>query len=86
LDKTWHKKKDISIYSANINLKYYSQGGISVLKNSEDYDCYFEDTKRAGRYENNKESVEIMIKASPEIMNDLIEYDIDFDQTKECFS
>ena len=39
---------------------------------------YFEDTMRAGHYENRKESVDIMIRSSQEIIHDLIEYGVDF--------
>lgn len=58
---------------------YLAQGGISVLKNDEDYDSYFEDTMRAGRYENNKESVRIMIEDSRDIIQSLMDYGVEFD-------
>lgn len=41
-----------------------AQGGICVLHDENDYDSYFEDTMRAGHYENRKESVELMIRGS----------------------
>ena len=41
-----------------------AQGGICVLRDESDYDSYFEDTMRAGHYENRKESVDIMIRSS----------------------
>lgn len=59
---------------------FLAQGGICVLKDEEDYDSYFEDTMRAGHYENNKESVELMIRRSQEIIQDLISYGVDFEQ------
>ncbi|MGN0466024.1 MAG: L-aspartate oxidase [Lachnospiraceae bacterium] len=59
---------------------FLAQGGISALKGEEDYDSYFEDTMRAGHYENDKKSVEIMIKSSPEIIKDLMDYGVDFDK------
>ncbi|MGB8453087.1 MAG: L-aspartate oxidase [Anaerocolumna sp.] len=65
---------------------YLAQGGISVLKNPTDYDSYFEDTLRAGRYENNKEAVEIMIKASQDIIAELTKYGVDFDRTENGYS
>lgn len=58
---------------------FLAQGGICVLKNEEDYDSYFEDTMRAGHYENNKDSVELMIRRSQEIIQDLISYGVDFE-------
>lgn len=48
-----------------------AQGGICVLLNEGDYDAYFEDTMRAGHYENRKESVDIMIRSSRDIIDDL---------------
>ena len=34
---------------------FLAQGGICVLHDDDDYDSYFEDTMRAGHYENRKE-------------------------------
>lgn len=59
---------------------FLAQGGISALKGEDDYESYFEDTMRAGHYENDKKSVEVMIKSSPEIIKDLINYGVDFDK------
>ena len=41
-----------------------AQGGVCVLPAAEDYDAFFEDTMRAGHYENRRESVDIMIRSS----------------------
>ena len=57
---------------------FLAQGGICVLRNEEDYDSYFEDTMRAGHYENRKESVDIMIRSSQDIIHDLIGYGVEF--------
>lgn len=59
---------------------FLAQGGICVLKDESDYDAYFEDTMRAGHYENDKKSVELMIRRSPEIIEDLISYGVDFEK------
>ena len=59
---------------------YLAQGGISTLRNKQDYECYFEDTLKAGRYENNKTSVDIMIRESPQIIENLIELGVEFDK------
>lgn len=59
---------------------YLAQGGICVLKNEADYDSYFEDTMHAGHYENNRESVDIMIRSSREIIDDLIGYGVEFER------
>ncbi|MEF9959334.1 MAG: L-aspartate oxidase [Niameybacter sp.] len=58
---------------------YLAQGGISTLKGEEDYESYFEDTLKAGHYENNEEAVEIMIRESTWTIQKLIEYGIAFD-------
>lgn len=67
---------------------FLAQGGICMLKNEDDYDSYFEDTMRAGHYENNRDSVDIMIRTSPMIINKLIDYGVDFQKDGEhlCFT
>ncbi|MBS6196462.1 MAG: L-aspartate oxidase [Clostridiales bacterium] len=57
---------------------YLAQGGICMLRDSDDYDSFFEDTMKAGHYENNRESVDIMIRHSQETIQDLIGYGVDF--------
>ena len=62
---------------------FLAQGGICVLRNEEDYDSYFEDTMRAGHYENRKESVDIMIRNSQDIIRRLIGYGVEFQKAPE---
>ena len=50
------------------------------LKSEEDYDSYFEDTMRAGHYENRRESVDMMIRSSQHIIRKLIDYGVDFEK------
>lgn len=57
---------------------FLAQGGICVLKNDEDYNSFFEDTLKAGHYENRKESVDIMIRSSRSVIEDLIGYGVEF--------
>ena len=57
---------------------FLAQGGICVLHDDDDYNSYFEDTMRAGHYENRKESVDIMIRGSQDVIHDLIGYGVDF--------
>ena len=57
---------------------FLAQGGICMLHDKDDYDSYFEDTMKAGHYENRKESVDLMIRSSREIIQDLIDYGVDF--------
>lgn len=49
-----------------------------MLKNYGDYDSYFEDTMKAGHYENDKKSVDIMIRSSQDVVKDLLSYGVDF--------
>ena len=49
-----------------------AQGGICVLRDDDDYDSYFEDTMRAGHYENRRENVDIIIRGSRAVINHLI--------------
>ena len=60
------------------NDSYLAQGGICMLKDDEDYDSYFEDTMKAGHYENDRESVDIMIRSSQDVVQDLLEYGVRF--------
>ena len=64
---------------------FLAQGGICVLKDDSDYDSYFEDTLKAGHYENRRESVDIMIKSSPEIISDLVSYGVEFEKNGDEF-
>ena len=56
---------------------FLAQGGICMLR-EDDYDDYFEDTMRAGHYENNPKAVELMIRSSNSIIRDLLNRHVDF--------
>lgn len=60
-----------------------AQGGICVMRDENDYDAYFEDTMRAGHYENRKESVEIMIRSSRAVIDRLLELGVRFDKNED---
>ena len=64
---------------------YLAQGGICVLKDESDYDSFFEDTMKAGHYENRRESVDIMIRSSKETINELIGYGVEFTKKGDHF-
>lgn len=51
---------------------YLAQGGICVLRWDGDYETYYEDTLRAGRYENDGAAVDCMLRSSRETIADLI--------------
>ncbi len=59
---------------------FLAQGGICVLRDDDDYESYFEDTMRAGHYENDKNSVDIMIRSSREVIADLDSYGVPFEK------
>ncbi|MBQ7044716.1 MAG: L-aspartate oxidase [Clostridia bacterium] len=65
---------------------FLAQGGICVLRSEEDYDSFFDDTMKAGHYENNPDSVEIMIRSSQEIIGDLVSLGVRFEKDGEAFS
>lgn len=64
---------------------FLAQGGICVLKSEDDYDSYYEDTMRAGHYENRKESVEQMLLSSPSVIEELVRYGVEFEQNDGTF-
>lgn len=57
---------------------FLAQGGICVLKDESDFDSFFEDTLKAGHYENDRESVRIMIESSRDVIADLVGFGVDF--------
>ena len=65
------------------NDSFLAQGGMCMLKEQSDYDSFFEDTMKAGHYENDKKSVEIMIKTSPEVVRDLVSYGAQFERNED---
>ena len=58
---------------------YPAQGGVCVLKSGDDYKGFFEDTMKAGHYENNPDAVRVMIESSPEIIGTLVQLGVQFD-------
>ncbi len=67
---------------------YLAQGGICRLRDDSDFESYYEDTMRAGHYENNPETVKCMIENSQRVISELIELGVDFaknpDGTLDC--
>lgn len=59
---------------------YLAQGGICVQRDDDDFDSFMEDTLKAGHYENNRESVGIMISSSRDVIDDLIAYGVRFNK------
>lgn len=69
--------------TADENDSYLAQGGICMLRNDEDYDAYFEDTMRAGHYENKQDSVDIMLRSSQAVISDLLKFGVDFEKNED---
>lgn len=65
------------------NDSYLAQGGICVLRDESDYDMFFEDTMRAGHYENDKAALDVMISNSQDAISDLLEWNVDFNRTPD---
>ncbi len=65
---------------------YLAQGGICVLRDEDDYDAFYEDTMKAGHYENNPDSVHIMIHSSQEVISDLVSFGVRFEKNGEAFT
>ena len=82
------KEKSIIIVTKNKARRsdsYLAQGGICVLRDEDDYDSFYEDTMKAGHYENNPDSVHIMIHSSQEVISDLVSFGVRFEKNGEEF-
>ena len=64
---------------------FLAQGGICVERDDADYDSFYEDTMRAGHYENTPESVDVMIRSSRAVIDDLVGYGVDFEKNQDGF-
>ena len=62
---------------------FLAQGGICVQKDDSDYDSFYEDTMRAGHYENRPESVDFMISSSRPVIDELIKYGVEFEREQQ---
>ena len=81
------RDKEILIITKDIvehSDSYLAQGGMCMLTDEEDYDSYFYDTMRAGHFENDTAAVETMIKSSPDIVTDLVEFGADLKELNNC--
>lgn len=68
---------------ADLSDSFLAQGGICMLRGEDDYKDYFEDTMRAGHYENNERAVDLMIRSSNDIIRDLVFRKVDFARTAD---
>ena len=82
------KEKSIIVVTKNKARRsdsYLAQGGICVLRDEDDYDSFYEDTMKAGHYENNPDSVHIMIHSSQDVISDLVSFGVRFEKNGEEF-
>ncbi len=82
------KEKRVTIVTKDTAEKsdsFLAQGGICVLRDEEDYQSFYDDTLRAGHYENNPQSVEIMIRSSRAVIDELIGYGVCFERKDGAF-
>ena len=82
-------EKQITIVTKSIapeSDSYLAQGGICMLRDESDYESFFEDTMRAGHYENNPTSVDIMIRSSRTVIRDLVSFGVRFEMDGESFA
>ena len=57
---------------------YLARGGISVLKDDFDYRSFYEDTLKYGKFDNNPKAVDILIRSSQEVIDDISMYGVSF--------
>ena len=57
-----------------------------MLRDEADFKAFYDDTMRAGHYENDPDSVEIMIRSSQEVIRDLVFFGAKFEKDGEEFT
>lgn len=80
------KDKQITIITKSdveSNDSFLAQGGMCMLKEESDYEAFFEDTLKAGHYENDRKTVEIMIRSSQDVVKDLLSYGAEFQRDEQ---
>ena len=68
----------LSKAAADESDSFLAQGGICMLRGQEDFAGYFEDTMRAGHYENDEAAVRLMIESSPSMIAELVSRGVRF--------
>ncbi|XZL28335.1 L-aspartate oxidase [Clostridium perfringens] len=70
----------VSKKSVNLCNSSLAQGGIAVARGKEDFQSFIEDTLKAGKYENNIDSVRVLVKESMDNINKLIDLGANFEK------
>lgn len=78
-------RKDLEIImvskkSVNLCNSSLAQGGIAVARGKEDFQSFIEDTLKAGKYENNIDSVRVLVEESMDNINKLIDLGANFEK------
>lgn len=70
----------VSKKSVNLCNSSLAQGGIAVARGKEDFQSFIEDTLKAGKYENNIDSVRVLVEESMDNINKLIDLGTNFEK------
>ncbi|WP_283705956.1 L-aspartate oxidase [Clostridium perfringens] len=70
----------VSKKSVNLCNSSLAQGGIAVARGKEDFQSFIEDTLKAGRYENNIDSVRVLVEESMDNINKLMDLGANFEK------
>lgn len=70
----------VSKKSVNLCNSSLAQGGIAVARGKEDFQSFIEDTLKAGKYENNIDSVRVLVEESMDNINKLIDLGANFEK------
>ena len=70
----------VSKKSVNLCNSSLAQGGIAVARGKEDFQSFIEDTLKAGKYENNIDSVKVLVEESMDNINKLMDLVANFEK------
>ncbi|MGV1060119.1 L-aspartate oxidase [Clostridium perfringens] len=70
----------VSKKSVNLCNSSLAQGGIAVARGKEDFQSFIEDTLKAGKYENNIDSVRVLVEESMDNINKLMDLGANFEK------
>lgn len=70
----------VSKKSVNLCNSSLAQGGIAVARGKEDFQSFIEDTLKAGKYENNINSVKVLVEESMDNINKLMDLGANFEK------
>lgn len=68
-------KKSVDLCNSSL-----AQGGIAVARGKEDFQSFIEDTLKAGKYENNIDSVRVLVEESMDNINKLMDLGANFEK------